>query len=201
MLKKHHTLNYIKAKIRLLIFQKRRPNLPWLSLNSIDIIDQLIKTSDVGMEFGSGRSTAWLAGKCKNLTSIEHNKEWYTKVTQMTKHLGNIELLLLSATKDSSIPEYISPLHSKNDLSLDFILNDGKLRDLVALNAIAKLKNGGLLIIDNAERYLKNTFNLPESIGFKSMTTNWQKFDAEANHWRRIWVEDGVTSTLILIKD
>jgi hypothetical protein len=79
---------------------------------------------------------------------------------------------------------------------------DGKYRDIIALKAIDKLKVGGLLILDNAERYVTNDFNVPESIGnnIKNVTANWEIFINKVKKWKKISTTNGITSTIIFIK-
>jgi len=82
------------------------------------------------------------------------------------------------------------------------ILNDGRLRDLVFLTSVDKLEDGGIYILDNAERYFPNRFDLPESIGDSSqnMSERWKVIYKRIENWRKLWFDDGVTSTLILFK-
>jgi predicted O-methyltransferase YrrM len=68
---KHWTPRYIFNRINLYYFEKKNPDLPWLTSESISLIDNLIKKSDKMIEFGSGRSTAWLAQRVDELTSVE----------------------------------------------------------------------------------------------------------------------------------
>ena len=48
----------------------------------------------------------------------------------------------------------ISKKKGVKNKSLDFILIDGKIRDFSTLESIPKIKSGGMLIIDNFQRYL-----------------------------------------------
>ena len=42
----------------------------------------------VGVEWGSGRSTKWFAGKIRHLTSIEDNADWHAIVTKQLADAG-----------------------------------------------------------------------------------------------------------------
>lgn len=201
-IRKHHTPNYIFNKIRRIYFELTNPQLPWLTEESIKLLNQLILKTDVGLEFGSGRSTKWLAAKCRKLFSVENNRLWFEKVSADLTGYSNVEYLFGNINQtDREASSYLAVLDSIANDSLDFILNDGRVRDLVAAKSLPKLKEGGVFILDNAERYLPNTFSIPESIGERdSFGGLWQEFYLQTKTWRRIWTCDGVTSTLILFK-
>ena len=202
-MKDYYTINYLISKIKLYFFQKKNPNDPWLTSESIKILRQLILKTDIGFEFGSGRSTKWFASRCKYLYSVEHNQTWFDIVSNQLKNYGNVEYYYKEINVEKpEQSDYLVKMKQLENESLDFILNDGRIRGEVAVISIDKLKYGGLFIIDNAERYLVNSFDVPESIGDDSskMKTEWLDFYHQTINWRRIWTSDGITSTLIMFK-
>jgi putative heme iron utilization protein len=48
------------------------PNWPWLTKEAILLLERLLRPDDIGLEFGSGRSTIWFAERVEKLISIEH---------------------------------------------------------------------------------------------------------------------------------
>lgn len=202
IIKKHHNFNYILSKLKMLGFELKNPNSPWLTKDSISLLGQLILQSDTGLEFGSGRSTKWLALKCNKLISVESNKLWFNKVSNDLIEFVNVEYHYKEVDEENyEKSTYLDVFDSVEDNSVDFILDDGKIRDLVALKSLPKLKYGGLFILDNAERYIPNELKIPESIGNdKSLNENWNNFMVQTNSWRRIWTNNGISSTLIFIK-
>lgn len=194
---------YAVARLKLWTFEMKNPGLPWLTQDSIRLMGQLIRPTDVGMEFGSGRSTIWLAARCSHLESIEHNERWYKFLQEQISNSSNVVYQFKSIeTGSDGKSDYLSPLEQRDSESLDFILNDGKKRDLVFELAISRLKKGGLLILDNAERYFPNPFKVPESIGndVRAVSLSWQPLVHEVRSWRKIWTTNGVTCTLLLFK-
>lgn len=186
-----------------MVFQYRNPSAPWLTANSINLLEQIVKKSDVCVEFGSGRSSIWLAERCAELTSIEHDKAYFGLVSKQLAHLQNANVIFRSIDDGKSErSDYASTIEKLNDNSIDLVLNDGKCRDQIALSAVKKLRKGGVLVIDNAERYLANKFDVPESQGPEAgkMSKKWCEFASRVEDWRRIWVSDGVSTTLILFK-
>ena len=57
-----------------------RPDYPWLTNDANDILACYLKQTDVGLEFGSGRSTLWFAKHTHYITSVEHDRGWYERV-------------------------------------------------------------------------------------------------------------------------
>ena len=203
MLRKHHSFRYVASRISQIYFQRKNPSAPWLTKQSICLLDSLILKNDVGLEFGSGRSTKWLAKRCGSLYSVESDKEWFAYVSDDVSSLNNVKYYFGEIDKeDLGRSSYLDVLKELSTNSIDFILNDGKIRGTIALKTINNLKMGGLFIIDNAERYIVNNYRLPESIGNDpiKMTSDWNEFSKLTKEWRRIWTSDGVTSTLIMIK-
>ena len=203
MIKKHHTPGFVFARLRQIAFQTTNPSAPWLTSESIEILDQVIRRSDICVEFGSGKSTKWLATRCAKLTSIEHDKNYFEMVTRQLEGFENVDVLFrpLDDRKKAGA-NYIEVIKALEDGSIDVVLNDGKCRDNIALTSVDKLRSGGLLVIDNAERYLANEFEVPGSQGpiVEMMSENWREFSGVVESWRRIWSSNGVWTTLILFK-
>lgn len=197
----HLTPRYIYDRTRTVVHERRFPDHPWLTSDSIALLSTLIKPTDTGIEFGSGRSTVWFAQRLKHLISVEHNDSWYNKVEkELSKcNLSSKVDYHFSPTQAS----YLKPLNELQDCSVDFCLVDGLFRDECALTAIEKLKSGSLLVIDNVNRYLPNDETLsPNSrcvqTGCASKT--WEKFTELTLQWRYIWTTNGVTDTGIWLK-
>jgi len=203
MFKQHRTPKYIISRLKQIYFEKRNPNAPWLTKSSVELLDQLLMPTDIGVEFGSGRSTHWLAQRSSLLHSVENNEQWFKIVSKQIAHLIHVKYYFKSINKfQPERSDYLDILEKLSPASVDYILNDGKIRDYVALRSVEKLKSGGLFILDNAERYLPNSLKLPSSIGNKKqeLSKEWGQFAAKTSEWRKIWTTDGVSSTLILFK-
>jgi len=204
-MKKHWNLRYIYNRLKNYFFEKNNQDLPWLTPDSINLLDSLINRTDIGVEFGSGRSTAWFAVRCKFLTSVEDNLQWYKIVKEKLKktQIKNVHYFYKnSISENDQESEYYKTIEEFDDSSIDFILIDGKQRDILSLSAIEKIKLGGLLILDNANRYLPFKTYSPHSVNndLNKVTKEWALFNKKINTWRRIWTSNGVTDTVIYIK-
>jgi len=204
-IKRYSHLNayYIICRIKQTVYQRKNPDSPWLCSEAVAVIEQLLKKNDFVLEFGAGRSTKWFAQRCSYVYSIEHDFNWFNKVCKSIEGIDNIKIIYAKISKEK--PAASDYLMAIDDIPVDkfsVILNDGKLRDLVFLASIDKLENGSIYILDNAKRYFPNRFNLLESIGnsFHNMDERWKIIYKSIENWRKIWFNDGVTSTLIMFK-
>ncbi|MCH7771611.1 MAG: FkbM family methyltransferase, partial [Bacteroidetes bacterium] len=54
--------------------------LPWLTYPFIDFITERLSKEFNIFEFRSGNSTLFFAERVKQISSVEHNSEWYNKL-------------------------------------------------------------------------------------------------------------------------
>lgn len=173
------------------------------------ILNQLIREDDIGFEWGAGRSTVWFAERCSQLCSVEDSQNWHDRVIAILarKGLKNVTLHHCQVGSEQSDPaaesEYSDVINKFPDNHFGFVLVDGKSRDKCALNAISKLKSGGLLIIDNVNWYLPSRSKSPKSqtYGEAPSSQAWQKFADLTKNWRRIWASNGVFDTVVYFKE
>ena len=203
----HWTPRYLLARSRELIDHKLNPRNPWLTPQSVQLLNQLLRPSDVALEFGSGRSTLWIAERVKHLSSIEHDDEWHGRGfgVQTQKGITNLELIHIPMDvpdEAGASSAYVRVLDRFGVESLDFCLVDGMYRGFCASAVVPKLKSGGVMVIDNAGWFLPSKSRCPNARGPGSgpMDAIWQRFMDETANWRRIWTSSDVTDTLILFK-
>ena len=60
------------------------------------------------LEFGSGRSGIWFSQRVQNLTSVEHDLDWYQSVKDKLEkeNVTNINLRLITLDHPLSEPEH-----------------------------------------------------------------------------------------------
>ncbi len=80
----HINPRYVVDRIKLGIDQRRHPDNPWLTSMSVDVLNQMLSKTDIGLEFGSGRSTLWFVERLAKLYSVESNENWFEKVRRDT---------------------------------------------------------------------------------------------------------------------
>ena len=191
-------------KWRFNTYQKKNAHKPWLTPDAIEALEALLKKTDVGLEYGSGRSTKFFAERLNHLTSVEHHEGWFEQVNQELKIEGfeNVEYILKTPNnqvpkvyftseaqhftpenkypiEDNYFKDYIGIIDNYSDEHFDFVLIDGRARKSCALAVTSKIKSGGLLVLDNAER------------------VRYKQIHKSLKGWQQIYTTTGLTDTII----
>jgi Methyltransferase domain len=142
---------YFARRLGVIYYQSLHPNEPWLTADALKILRRILVGDMVGFEWGSGKSTVWLARRLRHLTSVEHDARWYEEVRGMLRHhgLSNVDLRYVPASAGSSA--YAGQIFAVENVRFDFILIDGNARDACIAAAAAKVKPGGHIFLDNAD--------------------------------------------------
>jgi predicted O-methyltransferase YrrM len=201
----HRTPRYVYHRTRQLLYERGHPADPWLTPAAIRLLGPLLRPSDRGVEFGSGRSTVWFAERVAHLTSVEHDQGWHATVSATLRDRGltNVDYVLAPWSPDlpGEQSDYVGTLHRFGPASLDFALIDGAYRDHAARLALPRIKPGGLLIIDNVNWFLPSDSRAPASrsraVGPEE---GWTDIAAELAGWRSIWTASGVWDTAIFVR-
>ncbi len=210
---KSDPLNYFRYRIIRpflkgynLLLTRNKVNTLWMAPAAIRIFENLLTKEMTGLEFGSGRSTLFFAQRIKHLVSLEHDRSWYDKVRQEITELQlNIDYFLIEpltdTTKKFNYPTsaysnilfphtpatcyemYYSFVDRYPDNHFDFIVVDGRARTECALRSIRKIKEGGFIVLDNAERY------------------RYQQVHEKLASWKKIFTTTGLTDTVFWFKE
>ena len=158
----------------------------------------------IGLEYGSGRSTLFFTRHLGKLVSIEHYDPWYEKVKKRLDEakVDNVEYLLVPKNSEQDVNDNRDEYHRKftgrearpeyadyagkvleyDDNYFDFVLIDGRSRVNCGLNAMPKLKPGGIFVLDNSER------------------PRYRPLHEALNEWPKIETTTGLTNTTIWFK-
>jgi predicted O-methyltransferase YrrM len=202
----HLTPRYVLKLAQVLVFEARHPDAPWLTQQAVTMLTTMLRPSDVGLEYGSGRSTRWLARRTGRMTSVETDKRWHAEVQAQLSAAGlmdRVEYLWVPANElnesDPHRSAYLAVAGNLPRQSLDYVLVDGMYRDECAVRAVTLLKPGGLLIIDNINWFVPNLSRSPLSVRSVASPT-WGRFLDLVRSWRVIWTSSGVTDTALWIR-
>jgi len=165
---------YLVGRLQVAWWEKLHPDLPWMSPGAVRFLEGFLKKSDVGIEFGSGRSTLWFARHSHHLTSVEHDTKWATIVKGMIQEAGvdNIEYhpIPLDHPEEEPhrkfydpLPKYVDLINQYPDGHFDFVIVDGHYRVACIAAAVAKLKVGGILILDNSDWLPLKEWGIPDN--------------------------------------
>jgi hypothetical protein len=203
----HWTPRYIVDRVGEMLYQRTHPDSPWLTEMANAILASYLRRADIGLEFGSGRSTLWFAKRVEHITSIEHDDGWYRKVVSLLSDSGqrNIDYRLIprdAPEERGDESRYARVTEEFGNGKFDFVLVDGAYRDACALKALRTIRPGGLLIIDNVNWYLPSNSRSPNSrTGHQGSRGDvWSELQRALADWRRIWTTSGVTDTAFFFK-
>lgn len=140
-----HTPRALASSVLRVLFGYR-PLLPWLSYRAIRTLDQLIQPQWRILEFGSGMSTLWLARRCSFLHSIESDPDWHQIIAQrlVREHRDHVHYELRQQASYADLQQY-------PDGFFDFVLVDGIVRSECVRQALAKIRGGGWIYLDNCD--------------------------------------------------
>jgi len=194
-LKPHWTTRYLFHRSILDLRQRRHPDDPWLTADAIAFLGQWVQPGDRCLEWGSGRSTWWLAARGASVATVEHDEAWAAAVLAKPSGPGAIELVHVAADRED---DYVA---AHPDLGgVDLALIDGIHREGCALRAVTEVRPGGLLVVDNIERHLPSRSTSPEARGQQAPEPGWRAFAEATEGWRRWWTTNGVTDTALWFK-
>lgn len=196
---RHWSCRYAFARFQAKFYEWTHPDAPWLTRGAVEFLEGALDPGHVGLEWGSGRSTVWLAKRVRGLISVEHDPAWFARVQGML-HRQDIENVTLHFL-DAKTREYVAVIEEEADDALDFVLVDGvsDVRDSCALAAARKIRPGGLLVVDDVHRYLPSESVAPCALPAdgRPLTAKWEEFRAWVAGWPVTWTSDGVRDTAI----
>jgi hypothetical protein len=206
----HWTPAYIFHRLADWYYRARNPEAPWLTPKAVEYLNNALQPEFNGLEYGSGRSTIWFAKRVKKLVSVEHNPDWFRRIQEEMKMKGidNIEYHHFikpdssSSLMDNLKSDYVQATSTIAESSLDFVLVDGVVRPACMIHAIPLLRNGGLLILDDANHYLPCDSGAPNTRSQEDGPLNdgWKQVQQQITDWQAIWFGNGIKETVLFRK-
>jgi len=132
------------------------------------ILSHILHKNMHGLEYGSGASTLWLSMFVKDLVTMEHNRDWYDIMVNLTNITGVTNVHLMASLQD-----YVEiPLSEDRSHNIDIVSVDGIKRTECMHYTIEKLikSHGGIVLLDNSDR--EGTDNASEIV-----PKHWLRYD------------------------
>ncbi len=149
----------------------------WINFEALSYLRSWLKNEHKVFEYGGGGSTLFFARYCRWVATVENDEEWFKVLSAKIKEKGidywqgffqRGEIVLSDKTRHCDNPEdflsktpgqenlsyelYARKIEQFPDESLDLVLVDGRARPSCIAQSVAKIKPGGLLVVDNMER-------------------------------------------------
>ncbi|MEM1167166.1 MAG: class I SAM-dependent methyltransferase [Planctomycetota bacterium] len=144
---------------------------PWVTFHAIDWLERVVEPGWRVAEFGSGASTLYWSRRVSHITAVEHHRGWHTKLTRAfevegvrncryvlaePRRLSRAERIEARSQKkgfeELCFRDYANALADEPAGTYDLIFVDGRARVACAEAAVHKVRSGGWLVLDNAER-------------------------------------------------
>lgn len=120
--------------------------IPWVTYSFIDFIKGRLNKQQAIFEFGSGNSTLFYAQHTGIVVSVEHDKEWYDKITKSKP--DNAEMIYCELQPNGDYCRMPLQLEEK----FDIIIVDGRDRVNCCKQSVAALSDSGVVVLDDSER-------------------------------------------------
>ncbi len=117
--------------------------IPWYTYPAIEYLRGLDFSEMDVFEYGSGYSTLFWSRHARGVVSVEHDSEWHARMSPLIP--GNVSYRLLP-DKDS----YLQAIR-ECPRRFDVVVIDGEHREDCVPFALDKLKENGLIILDNSD--------------------------------------------------
>lgn len=142
---------------------------PWWTYPAIDRVEAVLAERGDRcrvLEFGAGASTLWLARRCKEVHSVEHDIEFADQLAPLLAEHPNVTLYKVAAVPARGVPRAASQRRGHEHLdfapyvamadeiggTFDLVVVDGRAREASLRAALPHLAEDGLVVFDNANR-------------------------------------------------
>ncbi|NDY83478.1 hypothetical protein G3I67_09565 [Orrella sp. NBD-18] len=187
---------------------------PWVPFNAMEYMETLLNKESKVFEFGIGGSTVFFSKRVGELISVEHDSEWFLRTKNVmsdvkdlkwTGYLKQPRVTEIPITGDGADPslytttdesmsgqsfkDYVTTIDQYEDKYFDLILIDGRSRPSCFMHALPKIKDGGYIVLDNAEREAYRIVEeVSKSSGFK-IEEYWGPGPYNDHGWRTIFIK------------
>jgi len=151
-----------------------KDQIPWITFEANKWLEKYLKPDMIVFEYGSGGSTLFFQKHVKKIISIEHDRIWYKK---MVKYLNKKDIFFknyfliepeksikrnnkkkdnsqstLKVYSNLSFKKYVNSIDKYPQKYFDVIFIDGRDRNSCVTKSITKIRQDGIIILDNSER-------------------------------------------------
>jgi hypothetical protein len=128
--------------------------LPWLTYPAVYWLEAALRGTEDVLEFGSGQSTLWFADRVRSVVSVEHDTRWADTIRGSPP--PNVRVLVRPCGGDEYEADrsdaYVRAADDHPEGSFDVLVVDGVARNTVVRHALCRLKDSGLVVVDNSDR-------------------------------------------------
>lgn len=133
-------------------FMEKRPvdregrPIPWLTYSMLEFLDERLTGEMSVFEYGGGNSTLYFSSRVKEVTTVEHSRDWYEHLRRNVPE--NSSIIYCELEYDGKY----SRTATDSERKYDIIVVDGRDRVNCAANAVNAVSDSGVIIFDDFER-------------------------------------------------
>lgn len=127
---------------------------PWWNYRAMTFVEQRLPERAEVFEYGGGASTLWLRDRGAKVITVEDDQTWHSSLSRL---LPDADLRLIprsprdTPTPDGPFRAYSQAIIGERDDSFDLVIVDGQARRDCIVAAAAKVKPGGMLLLDDSQ--------------------------------------------------
>jgi len=144
--------SWVNSLMSGLSLDENNKEIPWFTYKAIKFLKGFVNKELEVFEYGSGSSTLFFAHNCKNVTSIETNKMWKNIIEEKLRNNNLVNSKIYLMVDGLENQNYENFLKNSGD-KFDIIIIDSIKRYKCSINIINSLKKGGIIILDDSERW------------------------------------------------
>lgn len=141
-----HKTGWLNSLIENVPVEEYGNPLPWMNYPMISLLKERLRKEHHVFEYGSGYSTHFFAKRANEVTSVEYDEVWYNNVKVQLP--DNAQVLFRTKDYDGG---YCRAILETNKM-YDLVIVDGRDRVNCAKIALGRLKQEGVLILDDSQR-------------------------------------------------
>lgn len=119
---------------------------PWFTYPFLEFIENRLNQDMIVFEYGGGYSTLFFEKRVKSITSVEHDKYWYEKLSMLVSGKVNLKWTELDYGG-----KYCRKA-SETGVKYDIIVVDGRDRVNCCIHGFSALTDSGIVILDDSDR-------------------------------------------------
>jgi hypothetical protein len=198
-LKRLFSPRWVARRVAATAFALRNQDAPLLAASGLAHADRWLRKEHFAFEWGSSFSTAWLARRAGRVVAVEQDPIWHGRMQALLASKGLADAVELRLAPGD---EYLAQIQRFADASIDLVLVDGPNPALALSASLAKVKHGGMLLVNGAHLLLPSDSTTPDA---RSRADGpHDDLDpaelVELMRWRLKWESDGINDTAVFWK-
>jgi hypothetical protein len=174
-------LAFLKSLEKDIPTDSKNRSMPWFSYPALEFLETLDLSDKKVFEYGSGESSFYWSARAQKLVSVEHDRFWYERF--QSRKPENATLVL-----EEDLGRFPATITRYPD-QYDIIIIDAQKRFDCVKESLPYLADGGMILLDDAQRYTEIPKYLHEK-GFFYFNFNGFKGGTPKRHALSVFIKN-----------